>query len=159
MSEIPDLTVDKASAPILGSANKFKLAIAQAQAQYDAAKEDLRDRILDKWRRYAPNLTDDNILASAIYTPSDYSKEILNMHRGDIMMGAIDGGQVMYNHFGYRTPVEGLYMAGSTAHPNGGITGGAGYIVAGLIAADLGIKPWWTPMDADAALSNLPSAV
>jgi phytoene dehydrogenase-like protein len=128
-------------------------------ANLDAAKEDLRDRILDKWRRYAPNLNDDNILASAIYTPTDYSNEILNMYRGDIMMGAIDAGQVMYNHFGYRTPVEGLYMAGSTVHPNGGITGGAGYIVAGLIANDLGITPWWTPVDADAALSNLPSAV
>jgi phytoene dehydrogenase-like protein len=128
-------------------------------ANLDAAKEDLRDRILEKWRRYAPNLTDDNILASAIYTPTDYSKEILNMYRGDIMMGAIDSGQVMYNHFGYRTPVDGLYVAGSTAHPNGGITGGAGYIVAGLIANDLGITPWWTPVDAHAALSNLPSAV
>ena len=54
----------------------------------------------------------------------------------------------MYNHFGYRTPVENLYMAGSACHPGGAISGGAGYISAGLIARDLGIKPWWTPVRA-----------
>lgn len=125
----------------------------------DDAREELRDRILEKWRRYAPNLTDDNILGSYIHSPSDYAGDIVNMYRGDIMMGAIDGGQVMHNHFGYRTPIEGLYMAGSAVHPNGGITGGAGYIVAGLIARDLDIEPWWTPVDAERALAGLPPAV
>jgi phytoene dehydrogenase-like protein len=128
-------------------------------AKLEAAKDEMRERILERWRRYAPNLTDDNILGSYVHTPLAYSKDIVNMYRGDIMMGAVDGGQVMYNHFGYRTPIDGLYMAGSSGHPNGGITGGAGYIVAGVIARDLDIKPWWTPMDAEAALSKLPSAV
>ena len=35
------------------------------------------------------------------------------MRNGDIFMGAFNAEQVMYNHFGYRTPVERLYMAGS----------------------------------------------
>jgi hypothetical protein len=30
--------------------------------------------------------------------------------------------------------------------------GGAGYIAAGLIARDLGIKTWWQPWDARSAL-------
>ena len=128
-------------------------------AALEDAKDDLAAGILETWRQYAPNLTDENILASYIHTPGRYAAEIINMYNGDIMMGAIDGGQVMHNHFGYRTPIEGLYMAGSATHPNGGITGGAGYIVAGLIARDLGIEPWWTPTDAEAALSALPSVV
>ena len=45
-------------------------------------------------------------------------------------------------------------MAGSPCHPGGAISGGAGYIAAGLIARDLGIKPWWQPWDARAALEN-----
>jgi phytoene dehydrogenase-like protein len=62
----------------------------------------------------------------------------------------------MYNHFGYRTPVGRLYMAGSACHPGGAISGGAGYISAGLIARDLGLKLWWKPWDAAAALGAVP---
>ena len=53
------------------------------------------------------------------------------MRGGDIFMGAFNAEQVMYNHFGYRTPVGRLYMAGSAAHPGGAISGGSGYISAG----------------------------
>ena len=35
------------------------------------------------------------------------------MRGGDIFMGAFNAEQVMYNHFGYRTPIGRLYMAGS----------------------------------------------
>jgi phytoene dehydrogenase-like protein len=61
----------------------------------------------------------------------------------------------MYNHFGYRMPVDNLYMAGSACHPGGGVSGGAGYIAAGLIADDLGIKPWWERRSASVALQEL----
>jgi len=61
-------------------------------------------------------------------------------------MGAFSADQVMYNHFGYRTPIERLYMAGSATHPGGAISGGGGYISAGVIARDLGLKPWWKPL-------------
>ncbi len=49
-------------------------------------------------------------------------------------------------------------MPGSGAHPGGAISGGAGYIAAGIIARDLGLKPWWTPWDARAALETLASS-
>jgi phytoene dehydrogenase-like protein len=115
----------------------------------------MTEAILDKWRVYAPNMTRDNVLGSYTYTAYEYSKEIINMRNGDIFMGALGADQVMHNHFGYRTPIEGLYMTGSAAHPNGAITGGAGYIGAGVIAADLGITPWWQPMDARTELADL----
>jgi len=76
------------------------------------------------------------------------------MKDGDIFMGTFSAEQVMYNHFGYRTPLPNLYMAGSACHPGGAISGGAGYITAGLIAQDLGIKPWWKPEDARQALED-----
>jgi phytoene dehydrogenase-like protein len=121
-----------------------------------AIKDSLTEAILAKWREYAPNMTPDNVLGTYTYTAYEYSKEIINMRGGDIFMGALSADQVMYNHFGYRTPVEGLYLAGSAAHPNGAITGGAGYISAGVIAADLGLTPWWQPMDARTELAGLP---
>jgi len=78
------------------------------------------------------------------------------MRGGDIFMGAFSAEQVMYNHFGYRSPIPNLYNAGSAAHPGGAISGGAGYISAGVIAEDLGLKPWWKPWDARSALELLP---
>ncbi len=77
------------------------------------------------------------------------------MRGGDIFMGAFSADQVMYDHFGYRTAIPNLYMVGSAAHPGGAISGGAGYISAGLIAGDLGVKPWWSPVDARTALERL----
>jgi len=35
------------------------------------------------------------------------------------------------------------------------ITGGAGYIAAGIIAKDLEVPLWWEPMDARASLRRL----
>ena len=49
-------------------------------------------------------------------------------------------------------------MAGSAAHPGGAISGGSGYISAGIIARDLGLKQWWTPRNAREALSELRQA-
>jgi phytoene dehydrogenase-like protein len=80
------------------------------------------------------------------------------MRDGDIVMGAFSAEQVMYNHFGYRTPFERLYMAGSATHPGGAISGGGGYTSAGLIARDLGLKPRWKAWDAAEALSAMPTA-
>jgi phytoene dehydrogenase-like protein len=128
---------------------------AQDPVTVQAANEALADAILEKWRAYAPNMVPDNVLGRYCYSAHDYANEIINMRGGDIFMGELSADQVMHNHFGYRTPIKGLYMAGSAAHPNGAITGGAGYISAGLIARDLGLNPWWKPMDARVELADL----
>ena len=112
-------------------------------ASYDDWKEDFADQILETWARYCPNMTPDNILGRHIYTAREYTRELVNMRHGDIFMGALSADQVMDRHFGYRTAIPGLYMVGSAAHPGGAISGGAGYIGAGVIADDLGLKPWW----------------
>src|SRR5262249_11051937 len=97
-------------------------------------------------------------LARHIYTARDYACELINMRSGDIFMGAFNAGQVMYNHFGYRSPIANLYNAGSAGHPGGAISGGAGYITAGIIVRDLGLKLWWKPWDARAMLEAMPQA-
>ena len=100
-------------------------------------------------------MTRDNILARHVYTANDYSREIINMVQGDIFMGSFSGEQTMWNHFGYRTPIDGLYMAGSPTHPGGAISGGGGYIAAKVIAEDLGLPLWWDPVEARASLEKL----
>jgi phytoene dehydrogenase-like protein len=126
---------------------------------YEAFKEEFSDKIIECFARYCPNMTNKNILGRYIYTGREYVQEITNMRGGDIFMGAFNAEQVMYNHFGYRSPIPNLYNAGSAGHPGGAISGGAGYISAGLIARDLGLKPWWTPWDARSALEILPQFV
>ncbi len=124
----------------------------------EAYRDTFGEQIIEKWREYAPNLTWENILGSYFYTPNDYVRHLPNMRYGDIFMGAFTSDQVMDNHFGYRTPVDGLYYAGSAAHPGGAISGGAGYIVAKLICTDLGIEPWWQPADARRAIERFNTA-
>ena len=123
---------------------------------YEAFKEEFSDRIIECFARYCPNMTSKNILGRYVYTGREYVQEMINMRGGDIFMGAFNAEQVMYDHFGYRSPIPNLYNAGSAGHPGGAISGGAGYITAGIIANDLGLKPWWTPWDARAALEQLP---
>ena len=117
---------------------------------YEDFKREFAEKIIDTFARYCPNMTRRNIIAQYVYTAREYSAELINMRRGDIFMGAFNAEQVMYNHFGYRTPIPNLYMAGSAGHPGGAISGGSGYIAAGIIARDLGAKLWWRPADAAA---------
>jgi phytoene dehydrogenase-like protein len=124
----------------------------------EAVKEEFADRMIEKWWEFAPNLTPDNILGRFVYTANDYSRELINMVQGDIFMGSFGGDQTMWNHFGYRTPIEGLYMAGSPTHPGGAISGGGGYIASSVIARDLGLQPWWEPVDARKSLEKLAEA-
>jgi len=93
--------------------------------RYDQFQEEFADKIIETWARYCPNMTRRNIIARHIYTARDYARELINMRSGDIFMGAFNADQVMYNHFGYRTPIPNLYYAGSAAHPGGAISGGA----------------------------------
>jgi phytoene dehydrogenase-like protein len=122
---------------------------------YETFKQEFADKIIEKWSRYASNMTRKNIIGRHIYTAREYVAEFPQMRGGDIFMGAFNAEQVMYNHFGYRTPISRLYMAGSPTHPGGAISGGGGYISAGIIARDLGLKLWWKPWDAGEALSKI----
>ena len=125
---------------------------------YENFKEEFAEKIIETFARYAPNMTRKNIIAQYVYTGREYVAQFPQMRGGDIFMGAFNAEQVMYNHFGYRTPIERLYMAGSATHPGGAISGGGGYISAGIIARDLGLKLWWKPWDAGEALRSIEQA-
>jgi phytoene dehydrogenase-like protein len=105
-------------------------------------------KCIDAWRRFAPNLTDDQIIDWTVFTPHDIVRKLPNMIQGDWMMGEISLHNMLDERplpelSQYRTPIEGLYMAGSTQHPHGFITFGPGYNALQVIADDLGIEKWW----------------
>lgn len=105
-------------------------------------------KCLDAWRRFAPNLTDDAFDDWTVFTPHDIARKLPNMVQGDWMMGEISLDNMLDQRplpeLGqYRTPLDRLYMAGSTQHPHGFITFGPAYNALQVMAEDLGLEPWW----------------
>jgi phytoene dehydrogenase-like protein len=115
---------------------------------WDRQKEHYKDRVLGVWREYADNLDDGNIRAAFLFTPLDIERFNVNMVRGAVRMGAYVPKQLGINRphpllSGTRTPVEGLYLCGSSTGNGGGINGAPGYIAANAIMDDLQInRPW-----------------
>ncbi len=118
---------------------------------WDRRREEIAEDILSQWRRYAPNLTDDVVLAKALYTPLDTERYDISMVRGSHHLGAYLPKQNGVNRpipqlSQYRTPVDGLYLCAASSHPGGAVTAAPGYNAANAIATDLGIERWWTPV-------------
>jgi phytoene dehydrogenase-like protein len=118
---------------------------------WDRNKDAYAQRILDVWREYAPNLDADNVRAEFLFTPLDVERHNVNMHQGAVRMGAYIPSQLGINRphpllSGTRTPVEGLYLCGSSTGNGGGINGAPGYIAANAIVDDLGLDRPWTPV-------------
>jgi phytoene dehydrogenase-like protein len=109
--------------------------------------------LLDYWRVYASNLAGDNLLGTYLFTPLDIEKLNANMRQGAVRMGAYVPNQLGINRPhpllpGSRTPIEGLYLCGSSSGNGGGVNGAPGYIAANAIADDLRLKRAWTPVAA-----------
>ncbi len=125
-----------------------------------AEREKIGNRILEHWRKYAPNLSGDNILNHFSLSPLDTEITLPNMAGGDLLVGAFSNNQIGSNRpFAgagtYRTPVEGLYLCGGSTHPGGNITGLCGFNAASVIAADCNRMIWWERPDIETALSSI----
>lgn len=115
--------------------------------------------IMSTYRRYAPNL-DDVVLDMVAHSPDDTERRVASMRGGDRHHGSFHPSNWAYNRPssrmpGYRTPVDGLYLCGSSQHPGGSFTGQPGFNAAGTIAEDLEIDAWWRPRDTRTTLLGL----
>jgi phytoene dehydrogenase-like protein len=123
-------------------------AVDGDQDNWDRRRDDYMERVLDVWREYASNLDDGNVRAKFLFTPLDIERLNANMVRGAVRMGAYIPSQLGINRphpllSGTRTPIEGLYLCGSSTGNGGGINGAPGYIAANAIADDLQLeRPW-----------------
>jgi phytoene dehydrogenase-like protein len=125
----------------------FALAEGGPEA-WDRLAAPFAERCLDAWRAVAPNLTEDNILGRRVLTPLDITRKLTSMPRGGVFHGRMSFEQIeSFRPFpgaaDGRTPVGGLYLAGGSIHPGGGILGACGLIAAGALLSDLGVTPWW----------------
>ena len=124
-------------------------AVAGDAENWDRHKADYAERVLGVWREYASNLDDGNVRAKYLFTPLDVERLNSNMVRGAVRMGAYIPSQLGINRphpllSGTRTPVEALYLCGSSTGNGGGINGAPGYIAANTIADDLQLERPWT---------------
>jgi len=114
-----------------------------AEGHWDAIKDEVSTAHLNYLRRFAPNLTDDKILARVVESPLDLER--MNPHNWH---GTCHGGaQSPAQSAGlrpapgwaqHRMPIAGLYQTGSTTHPGGSISGGPGRNAAVVMLKDFG---------------------
>jgi phytoene dehydrogenase-like protein len=107
---------------------------------WDAAKPSVAETVLDTIAEYAPGIR--KVVRNwQVVAPTDI-ESILGMSGGNIFQGDITPDQIFTfrpvpGWSQYRTPVAGLYLAGSAAHPGGGVLGAPGHNAARTILEDL----------------------
>jgi phytoene dehydrogenase-like protein len=98
-------------------------------SQWDEHREAFGDTVIDTISEHAPNLKN-LILHRQILTPLDIERTF-GLSEGNIFQGELTLEQLFFMRpapgwADYRTPIKGLYMCGSAAHPGGGIMGAPG---------------------------------
>ncbi len=103
-------------------------------------REKVGDIVIDTLAEYAPNLKS-AIIARDVLTPWDLEQQY-GLTEGNIFHGEITPDQLFFlrpapGWADYRSPVRGLYLCGSGAHPGGGVMGGPGMNASREILRDL----------------------
>lgn len=103
--------------------------LAEGDWNDDAFKNAFIDRCVDEIARVAPNVPD-SIVHRHAYSPVDLERTF-GLTGGNIFQGAMPLHQLfsmrpVAGWSDYRTPVAGLYLCGSAAHPGGGVMGACG---------------------------------
>lgn len=100
-----------------------------AEGSWDEMKEEFADRCVAEIAKFAPNVPG-AILHRQVLSPLDLER-IYGLTGGNIFQGAMPLHQLFSlrpvpGWSDYRTPVRGLYLCGSAAHPGGGVMGACG---------------------------------
>ena len=110
------------------------------EGNWDEIKDQFADRCFDVLEEYAPGFKS-SVIARQVITPLDLERTF-SLTGGNIFQGAMTLNQLFFlrpaaGWAGYRTPIKGLYLCGSAAHPGGGVIGAAGWNAARVILGKL----------------------
>jgi phytoene dehydrogenase-like protein len=116
-----------------------------ADAPHEAELEAYADRVLARVEKVAPGFTA-SVLHRQVIGPHRMQEEY-GLVGGNIFHGELSLGQMFHARpaAGYadlRTPVRGLYQAGSATHGGGGVTGIPGRNVVRQVLADRRAERW-----------------
>ena len=132
--------------PSLAPPGKFTLSIYSQYSPYrlrdgdwDDRKEEVGDTILETLARFAPNVPH-AVEAREVISPLDMEREWGLpggcIYQTDMTPDQLFSFRPLPGWSGYRTPVRGLYLCGSSAHPGGGVTGAPGHNAAMVVLDD-----------------------
>jgi phytoene dehydrogenase-like protein len=147
-SEFPlcELTIPTMYDPSLAPPGKHIMGVFLQYAPYalreetwDQLRDPFADRVVSLIEGYVPNIRS-IILHRQVLTPLDLER-IYGITGGNIFHGEMSLDQMFFMRpvagwARYRTPIRGMYLCGSGAHPGGGVIGAAGYNCAREILRD-----------------------
>ena len=110
---------------------------------WDEVKDEVSQENLKHLRRYAPNLTDDKIIATLVKSPLDLERFNAHnwhgsCHGGDMGPAQSGSSRPVPGWAEHRMPITGLYQTGATTHPGGSVSGGPGRNAAMAMLKDFG---------------------
>jgi phytoene dehydrogenase-like protein len=127
--------------PSLAPAGKHVMSIFVQYAPYklkpgttwEQKREAFGDAVVDTLSQYAPNLKK-AIIGRMVLSPWDMEQRI-GLTEGNIFHGELSLDQLFFlrpvaGWAQFRTPIQGFYLAGSGAHPGGGVMGAPGKLAA-----------------------------
>jgi phytoene dehydrogenase-like protein len=117
--------------------------LKEGPQHWDKIKDEVSDANLKYLRRFAPNLTDDKILAKIVESPLDLERMNAHNWHGTCHGGAQDAAQSgalrpMPGWAQHRMPIAGLYQTGATTYPGASVSGGPGRNAATVMLKDFG---------------------
>src|SRR5258707_3733372 len=135
-----EMTVPTMYDPSLAPPGKHIMGIFLQYAPYtlregnwDDLREPFSERVLDVIEEYAPNIRS-IILDKQTLTPLDLERRFGitggNIFHGEMSVDQMYSMRPVAGWARYRTPVAGLSVCGSGAHPGGGVMGAPGYNAA-----------------------------
>jgi phytoene dehydrogenase-like protein len=106
---------------------------------WDDVKDQFADRCFEVLSEYAPNFRK-SVIDRQVLSPLDIERRFA-LTGGNIFQGAMTLNQLFFlrpvpGFAKYRTPIRGLYLCGSAAHPGGGVMGASGLNAAREIIRD-----------------------
>ena len=112
--------------------------IKEGPERWPERREALGDAVVETLAEYCPELPE-SILFRQVLTPWDLEQEF-GLSEGNIFHGELTLEQLSFLHPAagwarYKTPVPHLWLAGSGAHPGGGIMGAPGALCAKAMLA------------------------
>ena len=107
--------------------------LAPELGTWDDQREAFGDAVVDRIAEFAPNIRD-IVLFRNVQTPLDIERTT-GLTEGNIFQGELTLEQLFFNrpapgYARFRTPVQDLWLCGSSTHPGGGIMGANGRIAA-----------------------------
>ena len=151
-----DMLIPSQIDPTLAPPGKHMMTVFVQYAPYDldsgagersgenwteAQRKAFADCVFDKIEQGAPDFRK-HVLHAEVRSPYELENEV-GLTEGNIFQGELTFDQLLFNrpvpgYAQYSTPIGGLYLVGSSAHPGGGVMGAPGANAAREILRSLG---------------------